>query len=88
MKKKLMWIVWPSFLMASVLELVVFAFVDPQDLHWVHGGEPISRQAAYTLGFFVFWTATLITATLTSLLAMSAEEVNRLPASDTEHAGL
>lgn len=28
--QKLMWIVWPAFLAACVLELVVFAFVDPR----------------------------------------------------------
>ena len=79
MKQRLMWIAWPSFLMAAVLELVVFAFVDPQDLHWLHGTNEISRQAAYTVGFFVFWAATALSGTLTTLLSMSPFEVNRCP---------
>ena len=29
--QRLMWIAWPAFLMAGVLEVLVFAFVDPQD---------------------------------------------------------
>ena len=79
MKQRLMWIAWPSFLTAAVLELVVFAFVDPQDLHWLHGTNEISRQAAYTAGFFLFWVATALSGTLTTLLSMSPFEVNRCP---------
>jgi hypothetical protein len=65
--------------MAAVLELVVFAFVDPQDLHWLHGTHEISRQAAYTAAFFLFWAATALSGTLTTLLSMSPFEVNRCP---------
>jgi hypothetical protein len=79
MKQRLMWIAWPSFLMAATLELVVFAFVDPQDLHWLHATTEISRQAAYTAGFFLFWTATALSGALTTLLSMSPFEVNRCP---------
>jgi hypothetical protein len=28
-----MFILWPSFLMAGVMEMAVFAMLDPQDLH-------------------------------------------------------
>ena len=30
---KWMWISWPAFLVAGLLEMLVFAMVDPQDLH-------------------------------------------------------
>lgn len=79
MKQKLMWIVWPSFLMAGVLELLVFAVVDPQDMHWFGHPFEISRQAVYTLGFFVFWLVIAIAGALTTLLAMSPFEVNHCP---------
>jgi hypothetical protein len=79
MTKRMMWIAWPSFLMAAFLELVVFAFVDPQDLHWMQGSLDISRQTAYTAGFFIFWASTALTAALTTLLSMSPFEVNRCP---------
>ncbi len=84
MSKRLMWIAWPSFIMAAVLELVVFAFVDPQDLHWMQGSLEFSRQTAYTAGFFVFWAATALTAALTTLLSMSPFEVNRCPILERE----
>lgn len=72
-----MWIVWPAFLVAAVLEMVVFAVVDPSNLHWF--GEPValSREAVYTLAFFVFWGMTMASSALTTLLAMSPFEVNR-----------
>ena len=65
--------------MAGVLELLVFAVVDPQDMHWFGQPFDISRQAAYTLGFFVFWFVIAIAGALTTLLAMSPFEVNRCP---------
>ena len=75
--QRLMWIVWPAFLVAGVLEMLVFACVDPQDVHWL--GQPIelSRQGVYTVSFFVFWTLTCASSALTVLLAKSPLEVNR-----------
>ena len=51
-----MQIAWPSFVMAGVMEALVFAVVDPRSLHWF-GQEAIdwSPQAVYTVSFFLFW---------------------------------
>ena len=54
-KNKWMWIGWPSFLVAAGLEMLVFSLVDPQDLQWFGRPLTLSRQAVYTLAFFVFW---------------------------------
>lgn len=77
--KRLMWIVWPAFLMAGVLEMLVFAVVDPQDLHWF--GQPLglSRQGVYTVAFFAFWAVAMVSGGLTTLLAMSSFELNQHP---------
>lgn len=76
---KLIRAAWPAFLAACVLELVVFAVVDPNDLHW--GGQPVamSRQSIYTIGFFVFWAISIGSNALTALLAMTPAEVNLCP---------
>lgn len=76
-RQRWMWILWPAFLLASATELVVFALVDPGELHW--NGEPLglSRQAIYTLGFFVFWLLAIGSSALTLLLSVPAPEVNR-----------
>jgi hypothetical protein len=62
-------VLWPAFVMAGVLEAVVFAFVDPATLSGF-GGAPIewSRQAIYTVAFFVFWAAIAAAAALTAML--------------------
>ena len=65
--QRLMWIAWPAFLMAGVLEMLVFAMVDPQDLHWFGQPLALSRQGVYTLAFFVFWAITMATSALTTL---------------------
>jgi hypothetical protein len=72
-----MWVLWPAFLVAGVLEMLVFAVVDPSDLHWF--GQPVtmSRQGIYTVSFFVFWAVAAASSALTALLSMSAVEVNR-----------
>lgn len=74
-----MWIAWPAFLAAALLEMIVFAMVDPGDLHWFGNPLDLSRQAIYTLSFFVFWGVTLASSALTTLLSMSPFEVNRCP---------
>lgn len=84
LQKRLMWIVWPAFLMAGVLEVLVFALVDPQDLHWLSSPLEISREGVYTAAFFVFWIVTAASGALTTLLAMSPFEVNRCPLSAHE----
>ncbi|MFM6985451.1 MAG: hypothetical protein ACKOXQ_02345 [Hydrogenophaga sp.] len=74
-----MWIAWPAFLVAAVLEMLVFALVDPSELHWSGHALDWSRQTVYTVAFFVFWAAAMASSALTTLLAMSPFEVNRCP---------
>ena len=76
MQQRLMWIAWPSFLMAGVMEILVFALVDPQDLHWFGHALELSRQSVYTLSFFVFWLVIGIGCALTALLAVPQIEVD------------
>ena len=69
-------ILWPAFLMAGVLEVLVFALIDPSELHWP-GGAPIdaSRQAVYTLAFLAFWAVVAAAGAITALLLRRADEV-------------
>lgn len=62
-------IAWPSFFAAGVATMVFFAMVDPNelfDIAWPHVRLP--REVGYTLGFFIFWTATLGASSFTALL--------------------
>jgi hypothetical protein len=68
-------ILWPAFLMAGVLEILVFALVDPTDLHWL-GGAPVaaSRQAVYTLAFLAFWAVIAAAGAITVLLLQRTDD--------------
>lgn len=77
--KRMMWIAWPAFLVAGLLEMLVFGLVDPQDLQWFGHPLALSRQGVYTVAFFVFWALTMVSSGLTTLLSMSPFEVNRCP---------
>jgi hypothetical protein len=74
---RVMAVLWPAFLMAGVLETLVFALVDPSSLHGF-GGAPVewSNSGVYTLAFFVFWGVIAAAGTLTQLLALSADDLN------------
>jgi hypothetical protein len=43
--QRLTWVAWPAFLAACLLELAVFALVDPLDLQWAGQSIAWSRQA-------------------------------------------
>ena len=73
-------ILWPAFLVASVLEIAVFAFVDPATLRATSDAAlPLSDSAVYSIAFFGFWACTTAACALTVLLDRSADEVNSAP---------
>lgn len=80
LRRRAMTVVWPAFLMAGVLETLVFAVVDPATLRWFGGAPvPLSPPALYTLAFFVFWIVIALAAWLTQLLELGADDLNRDP---------
>lgn len=70
-------ILWPAFIIAGILEMVVFAWVDPSAL--VLGGWPMKAQTVYTVAFFVFWGLIAISAELSHWMmkAGSVDEAHR-----------
>lgn len=76
MRRTIMGLAWPAFLAACLLELVVFAMVDPNDVRWT--GQPLglSRMGVYTAAFFVFWAVSAVGCALTALLARPSDAVN------------
>jgi len=69
MTRRALTILWPAFLMAGVLEMLVFAVIDPNDMTWF-GLAPIDwpRQAIYTVSFLIFWSVIATAGALTALL--------------------
>ena len=77
LKRLAMAILWPAFLMAGVLEVLVFAVVDPGELHWF-GGAVIAwpAQAIYSVSFLIFWGVISTAGALTALLLVESDTVN------------
>jgi hypothetical protein len=54
--------------------MVFFAIVDPAELAamtWPHAS--ISREAGYTIGFFMFWACTFSSSLFTALLCRAPD---------------
>ena len=45
LRERLMWIAWPAFLVAAVLEMMVFAVLDPDSLSLFGSRVEWSREA-------------------------------------------
>lgn len=71
-------ILWPAFVMAGVMEALVFAVVDPSDLHWF-GGEAFDwpRPATYTVSFLIFWFVIALSGAITALLMTEPDDALR-----------
>jgi len=72
-------ILWPAFILASLLEVAVFAFIDPFDLQWGREGLGYSREAIYTASFFGFWAMAAAACALSVALTVSPREVDSAP---------
>ena len=66
-----------SFFTAIAGEAFFFTFIDPKLLYLF--GEPVdwSPVVVYSLGFFMFWCLTGLTAALVALLLKPSDEVNQ-----------
>lgn len=77
MGKRLMWILWPSFIVGGVAEAVFFTLIDPQELYLL--GEPVhwSPTAVYSVGFFLFWLVAAVSSAFTCFLQRGTTDVNQ-----------
>ncbi len=68
MRKRVMWVLWPSFLVGGIAVGVFFTLIDPQELYLL--GQPVhwSPTAVYSTGFFLFWAVAAASSALTSFL--------------------
>ena len=84
MRQRLIWILWPAFLVAGIAEGITFTLFEPSDLHLFGAPVELSRTAVYSIGFFLFWAFAAASSALTCLLQRSPFDVNRCTLSDAE----
>ncbi|HZP88865.1 MAG TPA: hypothetical protein VFB54_18790 [Burkholderiales bacterium] len=77
--RNLIYVLWPSFIVAGVAEAVFFTVFDPTELSIF--GTPLhaSRTAIYSIGFFVFWAFAAASSTLTCFFQRTSAQINRCP---------
>ena len=73
--RQLTWIAWPAFLVAAVLEAMVFAVLDPETLTLL-GQVDWSRYPVYSVTFLIFWCMFMLCSAITLQLAHSPVQVN------------
>lgn len=74
--KRWMSIAWPAFMAAAVMEMLVFAAFDPDQMQWFGQALQMSRISIYSLSFFIFWMVFALAGYLTVLLSLPREELN------------
>lgn len=76
--QRLIWVLWPSFLVGGLMDVIFFTLFDPLELDYK--GELLigSRLAAYSFGFFVFWAFAAGSSALTCFFQRRAADINRL----------
>jgi hypothetical protein len=62
-------IAWPSALGAALMEMLVFAVVNPMDIPSVEHAAGATAQGVYSMAFFIFWAAISFACALTLFLA-------------------
>ena len=75
--KRLIYILWPSFIVAGIAEGVFFTLFDPMDLRLFDRELGVSRMAVYSIGFFAFWLFAAGSSALTCFFQRTASELNR-----------
>ena len=78
MKQRAALILWPAFVVAGVLDALVFVVVDPHDLRWF-GGPAIdwAPLTIYSVTFLIFWAGVAASGALTTLLSNDAGGIAR-----------
>lgn len=72
-------VLWPSFIMASIGTILFFSAFDPHSLIDCGDLPDISRLGVYTIGFFLLWAITLSSCLLTCYF--------QRPCHNTTHCG-
>ena len=64
-------ILWPAFVVAGILEMVVFSWVDPIDLRL--GSWQPDAMTVYSVVFLVFWCLVAVASGLSHWLMTAAQ---------------
>lgn len=76
-------VAWPAFVGAGLIEMLVFAHVDPGALHALDGAAlALSSTAVYSLAFLAFWALVGASCWVALRLAQGADDADRAACAD------
>lgn len=78
-------ILWPAFLVAGLIEMLVFAFIDPSQLT-IGTWEP-DRTTTYSLAFMTFWFMAALAAAASHWLMSQGPQQGRADSQKAAESG-
>ena len=72
-------VLWPSFIVGGVGEVIFFTVFDPKELYLFGEPSSLSRLGVYSIGFFLCWAFAAASSAFTCFLNRSAADINRCP---------
>lgn len=69
-------VLWPSFIVGGIGEVVFFTALDPRELYLFGEVTHLSRLAVYSIGFFLCWAFAAASSAFTVFLARTAKEMD------------
>lgn len=75
--QRVIWIMWPSFIVAGLMTVVFFTLVDPEELSIFGISLANYRIASYSTGFLIFWAFSAGESWLTLFFQRDANTINR-----------
>lgn len=82
---KIFFVIWPSFLIAGIAEILFFTIVNPQELYLF--GQPVnfSALATYSIGYFGFWAICAASSYATCFFQRNGKDINAETTRQTTH---
>ncbi len=73
---RLLWALWPSFLVSIPAVGLLFSFVHPEDVLFFGQSPHIDAEGIYTLGFLLIWLFCSVASMLTIYIFPTKADVN------------
>ncbi len=76
--QRIILVLWPSFIAAGVMDIVLFTLLDPMALIYRDAPLFTTRLGAYSQGFFLFWLFGAVSSALTCYFQCSVAQLNKI----------
>jgi hypothetical protein len=69
-------ILWPSFIVGGIGEVIFFTVFDPTELYLFGEVSHLSRMSVYSMGFFLCWAFAAASSAFTVFLTPAAKDTH------------